>query len=342
MSNKIFVIGFPSCYGGAGQELHHQIIVWRKIDLEVNLIPSSPGYKNEPLYNEMLQLGVIIHDYNKFEVIEKDCPVVSFCNSVFLENIPLLYKYSKNLVFINCMTWLFEKERLWATSGMLTKFLYQNQDVLDKNSLILQALNPNVKMTFLKFNPYFDSSKFPFIENRTEETFGIGHISRQDADKFSKNTLHVWEYCVAPVFKKGYMLGFDKRSEDKIGKPYDWIKTYVDQKEFSQQDFYKNVDIILQPTDTTENWPRIGFEAMSSGCILIVDNRGGWKKQIKHGVTGWLCNHERDFIYYASKMAYEPELRKQMAKEAKKWCDELSSLESSMKSWEKVFGELNK
>ncbi|MEG1937685.1 MAG: hypothetical protein RR138_01215 [Akkermansia sp.] len=33
--------------------------------------------------------------------------------------------------------------------------------------------------------------------------------------------------------------------------------------------------IILQPTDTTENWPRIGFEAMASGSVLIVDKRGG-------------------------------------------------------------------
>jgi len=342
MNKKVYVYGFPSLYGGAGTELHHQIIVWCKMGMDVHIIPTNSGYKGEPLYGEMIQFGVTIHEYNKFEDIEKGCPVLGFCNSEFLDNIPSIYHYSRKPVFVNCMTWLFDKEKFWAAEGLIKGFLYQNGEVLEKNKPILQSLNTESDTKFLEFNPYFESSKFPFIEHREEASFGIGHISRQDADKFAKDTLHIWDFCVAPVPKKGLILGFDKRSEDKIGKPFDWIKTYQDQKSLNQQDFYKQCDIILQPTDTTENYPRIGFEAMASGCILIVDNRGGWRKQVKHGVTGWLCNNDREFIYYASKMAFEIDLRKQMAKEAKKWCEELSSLETSIKSWEKVFMELNK
>ena len=92
--------------------------------------------------------------------------------------------------------------------------------------------------------------------------------------------------------------------------------------------------------DTTENWPRIGFEAMSSGSVLIVDNRGGWKKLVKHGVTGWLCNTQQEFIYYASRMALEPKLRGTMARAARKWGKELAGLESSMRSWGEVFKHL--
>jgi len=342
MSNKVYVYGFPGLYGGAGTELHHQIIVWRKMGMDVHIIPTNAGYKNEPLYGEMIQIGVTIHEHNKFEEMERGCPVLGFCNSEFLDNLPQIYHHSRNPVFVGCMTWVFDRQRFWATEGILTKFLYQNNEVLVKHAPELQALNPDVKMMNLEFNPYFEPSKFPFVTDREEKTFGIGHISRQDADKFSKDTLHIWEYCVAPVPKHGVILGFDERSEKKIGKPMDWIKTYTDQSKLSQQDFYKQCDIILQPTDTIENYPRVGFEAMSSGSILIVDDRGGWRKQVKHGVTGWLCKNDREFIYYASKMAFETELRKQMALDAKKWCSELSSLESSMKSWEKVFKELNK
>jgi len=342
MSNKVYVYGFPGLYGGAGTELHHQIIVWCKMGMDVHIIPTNAGYKNEPLFGEMVGLGVTIHEHNNFEVIEKGSPVLGFCNSEFLDNLPQIYHYSRNPVFVNCMTWLFDKEKMWAAEGLIKGFLYQNGEVLEKNMPLLKALNPTSDAKFLEFNPYFEPSKFPFISDRDEKTFGIGHISRQDADKFSKDTLHIWEYCVAPVPKRGVILGFDERSEKKIGKPMDWIKTYSDQSKLSQQDFYKQCDIILQPTDTTENYPRVGFEAMSSGSILIVDDRGGWRKQVKHGVTGWLCKNDREFIYYASKMAFEPELRKQMALDAKKWCSELSSLESSMKSWEKVFKELVK
>ncbi|MEG1507900.1 MAG: hypothetical protein RR373_04635 [Akkermansia sp.] len=44
----------------------------------------------------------------------------------------------------------------------------------------------------------------------------------------------------------------------------------------------ENPHIILQLTDTTKNWPRIGFEAMANGSVLIVDKRGGWEQMIIH------------------------------------------------------------
>ena len=110
----------------------------------------------------------------------------------------------------------------------------------------------------------------------------------------------------------------------------------------SQQDFYKHCQIVLQSTDTTENWPRVGFESMASGSVLVVDNRGGWRQMVEHGKTGWLCDHERDFIYYASKMAYEPNLRSDMAHAARERGLELGGLEASVASWEEVFDAVEK
>lgn len=50
---KIYVNGFPSLYGGAGTELHHQIIVWKHMGIDVHLIPTNNGFENEALYLEM-------------------------------------------------------------------------------------------------------------------------------------------------------------------------------------------------------------------------------------------------------------------------------------------------
>lgn len=341
MSKKIYVYGFPSLYGGAGTELHHQIIIWKKLNLDVHIIPTNNGYKNEPLIHEMTLLGVNIHKANDFECIEENSPVFGFCNSEFLDHLPDINKYSTNTVFVNCMTWLFDNEKKRMKEGLIGTFLYQSDNVRIKNEPILIKLNPNKNAKFLTFKPYFDSSKFPFIEERDKNVIGIGRISRQDKDKFSSDTLHIWEYFVSPKIKKGYMLGFDKRSEEKIGKPFDWITTYQDQRHCSQQEFYKKCDIILQPSDTTENWPRIGFEAMSSGSILIVNNRGGWQDQVIHGKTGWLCNTPQEFIYYASKMSFEPELRTQIAKNALQRCKDLGGEKASIDSWTEVFKKLN-
>lgn len=63
---------------------------------------------------------------------------------------------------------------------------------------------------------------------------------------------------------------------------------------------------------------------------------------VEHGKTGWLCDHERDFIYYASKMAYEPNLRDDMAEAARERGRELGGEEASRAGWEEVFEEINK
>lgn len=73
-----------------------------------------------------------------------------------------------------------------------------------------------------------------------------------------------------------------------------------------------------------------------------MDNRGGWRQQVEHGKTGWLCDHARDFIYYASKMAYEPNQRNDMAEQAKSRALALGGLEASIASWEHVLEELDK
>jgi hypothetical protein len=334
---KLYVYGFPSLYGGAGAELHHQIPIWQSLGMEVHIVPTNAGYKNEPLYSEMLSTGVIVHRDNQFSAIERDAPVFGFCNEEFLRNLDAIRLHSTNTVFLNCMTWLFPLEMQRMAEGKIRTFLYQNEDVRAVQGAALKALNPTAAVHFLPVVPHLDLARFPFIPQRSTEFFGCGRISRQDADKFARNTLHIYEYFVAPVPKRGLFLGFDHRSQQKIGRPYDWIRTAIDQNHCSQQEFYRHCEIVLQPSDTTENWPRVGLEAMASGSILIVDNRGGWQRQIEHGVTGWLCDHERDFIYYASKMAYEPLLRSQMALRARDRVELLAGADASAQSWNNVF-----
>lgn len=334
---RIFINGFPGYYGGAGTELHHQIIVWREMGMEVHLIPTGVGFGQESMLLEMAQRGVTVHAPNDWSVLDSSDVVLGFCNAEFLENIPAIRKRTKRTVFVNCMTWLFPKEKECMKEGSIAMFLYQNEEVRLKNMPVLRDLNNDQEIRFMTFKPYFHNESFPFIQERDDEFFGCGRISRQDADKYAKNTLHIYEYFASPVFKRGLFLGFGNSSQKKIGKPYSWIKTASNQNEVSQQDFYKHCKIVLQPTDTTENWPRIGFEAMASGSVLIVDNRGGWRQMVEHGKTGWLCDHERDFIYYASKMAYEPHLREDMAEAARERGLELGGLSASVESWEGVF-----
>lgn len=240
------------------------------------------------------------------------------------------------------MTWLFGSEKEAMKRGDISLFLYQNDRVRKNMMPRLRALNSDPSIRFMTFKPYFDTTDFPFLAQRSTDWFGAGHISRQDEDKFSKDTWHIYEHFASPVRKTGTFLGFDQRSEAKTGRPPDWVETFHDQRSLSQQEFYQRCHIVLQPTDTTENWPRVGFEAMASGSVLIVDKRGGWEQMVEHGKTGWLCESPGDFITYATKMAWEPHYREDMASAARERGMALGGLEASRESWLEVFEAISR
>lgn len=337
--SRLFVLGHPGMYGGAATELHHQIIVWRKMGVDVTIIPTANGFQNEPLKPAMESIGVEYTDAPMdFSRITPDDAIINFCSSEFLDSIEEIYKHTERTCFVNCMTWLFPKEKLAHEKGLISMSLYQRPQVRDDHKKQLEDLGSEAD--FLCFSPYFDGSQFEFLPRKNNKRFTIGRISRQDADKFSQNTWHIWEYIVAPVFKRGICLGFDQRSKTKTGQPPGWVEAHHDHSSFPVDQFYKTCDIIVQSTDTTENWPRIGFEAMYSGCPLIVNAKGGWNYLIEHGVSGFACETTQEFIYWGSRMAFERDFREQIAVQARERAESLSSLEVSSKSWEKVLNFL--
>ena len=85
---RLFVHGFPGLYGGAGTELHHQILAWRHMGLGVHLVPTDAGWRNEALLREMLGLGVVVHEADDFGAVEAGDPVLGFCNAEFLAALP--------------------------------------------------------------------------------------------------------------------------------------------------------------------------------------------------------------------------------------------------------------
>jgi glycosyltransferase involved in cell wall biosynthesis len=146
----------------------------------------------------------------------------------------------------------------------------------------------------------------------------------------------------APVLKKGTVLGWDHRAQKKFGHELpSYIKGYGE-GEISQHELYSQCDVIIMTTDTFENLPRVGFEAMSSGSVLVVDRKGGWEVLVEDGKTGWLCNDQREFVYKASRAAFEVEETNQLRLNARKKLENEWGKENSMKSWVKVFEEWEK
>lgn len=333
---RLFILGMPGLYGGAGTELHAQINLWARAfpEISLNIIPTNDGYRREPLYQEMLDMGVHIHNSMDFSIMNSEDALINFCSDDFLRNLEQINRHTKRVMWVNCMTYLFRLEKLKAHKNLISHYLYQREQVRDEHKKELEHLGAEAK--FITFKPYFMQDGWEFSVKNQQFT-NIGRISRQDADKFSASTLHIYEYITSPKMKVGHFLGFGESAQQKIGRPYPWIKTYADQNVLPVKKFYDTIDFVVQPTDTMENLPRIGFEAMFAGKPLVVDNRGGWKHMIEHGYSGFLCDTPRDFIYWGTRLAFEPDLRERIAHNALQRARDMASLESSKESWEQVF-----
>ncbi|QDS91445.1 Glycosyl transferases group 1 [Roseimaritima multifibrata] len=337
MIDEICVIGFPSRLGGADTELDHQIRVWQHLGVKVHLIHTFPLDHNCHLM-QMEKRGCVVHRPRDWAACEGK-HVIAYCNSGFLENIEAIRALARTTTFVNCMTWLFEKEKEAHKRGLIDFFVYQTNHVIDKVGAELRAINACYRP--IKIDPYFHLSDFPFTEERSDETFRFARISRSDPAKFHPSQLWIYETMVAPVLKSGIMLGVDNKIREKIGTEPDWIRAFP-AGEVSVKSVYECSHCLILASETYENLPRIAFEAMASGCLLIVDDRGGWQELVKHRETGYLCKDPRDFVYYASRAAYEIQERNQMVKNAREWLNERYSLELAGEQWLGFFETLSK
>lgn len=335
MINQLCVIGHPSRLGGADTELDHQIRLWRTMGIDVYIChTSSFDDRSKNIRQEMTDIGCkYIEPRSWKDLIGFN--VISFCNGKFLEGLPEIKQYARSSTFVNCMTWNFNKELEMHEKGLIDFHLYQTQHQYDRVSTKLKIIN-NTKYRPILFNPYFYSCEFPYIERTNNDNFNFGRISRGDADKYGSSQIWIWETMTAPVLKSGTVLGWDHRAQKKLGDLPKYING-LPEGGITQQELYKKCDVIIMTTNTYENLPRVGFEAMSSGSLLVVDNRGGWQTLVEDGKTGWLCRDNREFVYKASRSAFEIEETNNMRIKAREKLDNEWGKENSIKSWERVF-----
>ncbi|ADB18362.1 hypothetical protein Psta_3705 [Pirellula staleyi DSM 6068] len=334
--SDLCVIGHPSKVGGADTELDHQITCWLKMGIKVHVCHTGP--LDEHLRSLKLEeRGVIYHSPRDWKSLEGlDC--ISFCNGEFLINLQEIKQHARSAMWVNCMTWNFDRELKMHEAGLIDLHLYQTQHAMERVGKKLQELAP---FRASLFTPYFHQDLFPFIEQRPQDKFRFGRISRADADKFGSRQLWIYETMTAPVLKEGLIVGWNDKIARKLGKEPDSYITAVAENKVSQAAFYRTCDAIIMTTDTYENLPRVGFEAMSSGSVLVVDRRGGWQLQVDDGITGWLCADDREFVYKASRCAFEFEERQQMRIAAREKLERVWGIEAAMKSWAQVFDRLN-
>jgi len=105
------------------------------------------------------------------------------------------------------------------------------------------------------------------------------------------------------------------------------------------QEFLGSLHCMMQVNGgAQENWPRSGLEAMACGVPIVAENRWGWTEMIRHGETGWLADSHDEMAYHAARMAYDEELRMEIAQRARRVLkEELAAPEVLWAAWRRLF-----
>lgn len=356
MIKEVCVIGHPSHCGGADTELLDQIKCWSEMGIKIYLLHTGPIYgvvkKLKPILEKEYGCTYLTpRHWNQCRGMH----CISFCNGEFLNNIVKIKRYAKSTTFVNCMTWNFKKEIECQSKGLIDFHLYQTDHGM---RMVSKQLNKFKDYKPLRFDPYFDTSAFEYHDNRPNDHFRFGRISRADIVKFSGNQLDIYDCFKSPVEKSGLIMGWSPMISAKIrmkksrvstklfkGQKIQYYNDYLQllkEGAVTQQDFYKFCDVLILAADTFENLPRVGFECMASGTVMVVDNRGGWTLQVEDGATGFLCKGAREFIEKSSLLASNPDLKEELRGLARHKLEQNWGIEKSMKSWDLVFKEWEK
>lgn len=340
--NEIAIIGHPSRYGGADTELDHQINVWQALGWKVHVIHT--GGIDGTLRSMRLaeDRGCVVHEPRDWSQVRNKV-VISYCNGQFLSAIREIREHApKAVLWVNCMRWLFDAEKEAHRAGWIDWFIYQTESVRSEVEPVLRGINPALNQVVV--NPYFRPDGFVFSDEKPSDKFRFCRISREDLGKYHVSQLWVYETMVAPALKEGVVLGVNEEIRKKLtngrGIFPDWIRALPAGAEPVANIYHRSHALIhMADPSQTENLPRVAFEAMATGTALCVDARGGWKEQIVHGESGFLCRDQREFVYYASRLAFEPEERRRMVANARDLLASRWSLEASKASWASFFDQ---
>jgi Glycosyl transferases group 1 len=317
VAKQVWVAGFPSYYGGADTELDHLIDLLIRFGIEIQLVPmfgADPAMKDS-----VLSRGCRIHEYR--DDIFKDTVVLSFCNGSFLEKLPAIIAAGRpeTVVWFNCMTALFDKERIAHQNGWIDYFGFQTE--YQKRCLLpqLEEIRPGAKV--FPYKPYFSADRIQWRYRAWDGCYRIGRISRDDEHKFAQDTWRIFDRVLVPstLNKKVYILGFGPNAARKIGpapSTLDW-QTWSPNAIPAAQ-FYGTINTMIHKTGgSRENCPRTLFEAYAYGVVAIVENDFAFPELVIDGTTGFLASTSDEMSYYASMLAMNPNQHQRIAQNAR-------------------------
>jgi hypothetical protein len=342
---SIFVIGYPSEYGGADTELWHTLRLWRRFGLAVTAVPT---WRPDPeQQRRLLSIGVPTVTANGPSDLASipglaGSTVIAFCNGEFLKHAELFRELGCRIVWANCMTWVFPHERAYHEKyGPFDAYIFQSGFQRESLASFYKEYGASEQRFFsihgaLDFNDYH----FAPCSHQPGQTFVIGRIARDDLDKWSSNLWPI--YSAVPYHhKRARVMAWSPRLTEKCGAPPEWAEPLPARAEPAQQFFSQLHCMLAINGGAKENWPRAGLEAMACGVPVVAQRQWGWCEMVIHGITGFLGRDDHELAFFTAALAYDETLRIEMALNARRRLESvLANPEVLWTQWQSLFESL--
>jgi hypothetical protein len=266
--------------------------------------------------------------------------VLSWCNGQFLERLPSIMYAGRpaRIVWFNCMTWLFDREREAHERGWIDYFGFVSPF---QKQILHPQLEEIAAVQSFEYVPFFNCARVDWQYREWAGTYRLGRISRDDANKFAHDTWRIFDRVLVPkgLSKKVFILGYGENAASRIGSAplgLDW-RTWLP-NEIGAEEFYRTVDTLVHKTGgSRESYGRMVVESYAHGVVPIVEDDFAFPNLVVHGETGYRSNDSDEMSYFASHLAANPELHRRLAQNGRAFLEEqLVNRDRCWAGWQQV------
>ncbi|MFN0248641.1 MAG: hypothetical protein ACKV2T_17255 [Kofleriaceae bacterium] len=332
---EVWIAGFPSRYGGADTELDHQIDLLRRFDVDVHLVPMTST--DDAMMESVVARGCHVHPYRNDVFAGRT--VLSWCNGTFLDRLPRIMHAGRpaRVVWFNCMTWLFDRERDAHARGWIDVFGFVSRYQRD---LLMPELTRIGPVRTFDYRPFFNLDRVESEYRPWGGSYQVGRISRDDPAKFAPDTWHIFDAIRVPreLAKRVVVVGLGADATTRIGPPPPALDVEIWPPDTLPADcFFAEVDTLVHKTGgSRESYCRAVIEAYAHAVVPVVEADYAFPELIMHGETGFMARTSGEMIDYASMLAHEPALHRRIARQGREHLANLSRPERCWAGWNQI------
>lgn len=284
--------------------------------------------------------------YKKFNILlelikNSDIVIIHFWNH------PLLYDFLIRNHLPEC------RLIFWAhVSGFNPPYVFPNKilDMSDKfifttpiSYRVKEIQDYQAKEKFTSILSTSGVEKYANIELTSHESFNVGYIGTVDYAKMHPEFIEICRNLEIPNIKFIVIGGEKENILISEAKKYDiYDKFNITGKVGDIIPYLSSFDVFAYPLNPNHygTAEQVLQEAMAAGVVPVVMNNPAESYLVQHLKTGLIANNINEYCEFIELLYKNPNLKKQLSLNCKKYAEENFSLSNLADQWQKIFYEM--